>query len=115
MLQPELISHCFHLRSDGAVAGERCEQPEAAAGARHRRDRQGLAHGEVGKDRDELKRPGHAAACELHRADAGDVAAEEAYRAGGRSAEPGQHIHQRGLAGAVGTDDRYEFAFFDPQ
>src|SRR5262249_8633191 len=78
--------------------------------ARHDRGLQGLEHREIGKDLDELERAGHAEPRQAHRPGIADLAVLEADPSGAWPDDAGQNVDQGRLAGAVGPDDRDEFA-----
>ena len=66
-----------------------------------------------GKDLHELEGARHAALGERDGADAGDVGALEEHLALGGHQQAGQQVDERGLAGAVRSNDRDELAFAD--
>src|SRR5216117_4067838 len=98
-----------------AVARERREQSGAAPEPGDDGGLQGLEHREVREDVDQLERAGHAEPSEPHRPEPVDLLLLEAHRAGAGRREPGQDVDQRGLAGAVGADDRDELAGGDAE
>jgi hypothetical protein len=100
---------------DLAVAGQREEEARASAEARDDGRLKRLEHRQLGEDLDELEAPRHAEPCERDRPDAADVLALEAHAAPARLEDAGQHVDQRGLAGAVRADDGDEFALADRQ
>jgi hypothetical protein len=64
-----------------------------------------LQHGQAAEQADALQRAGDAEGGQLVRAQPGELAAAEADRAGLRADEAAQDVQQRGLPGAVRTDD----------
>src|SRR5437667_1288820 len=98
-----------------AIPGERGEQAAASPQSRHAGGLQGLEDRQVGKDLDELERPGHAETRQAHRADAADLTVLEAHAARAWSRDAGAEVDERRLAGAVGPDDRDELARVDPE
>src|SRR2546422_3613528 len=98
-----------------AIPGERGEQAAASPQSRHAGGLQGLEDRQVGKDLDELERPGHAETRQAHRADAADLTVLEAHAARAWSRDAGEDVDERRLAGAVGPDDRDELARVDPE
>ncbi len=81
----------------------------------HPGDLQVLGHGEVGEDPPVLGDEGHATAQHLVGGRTGDVLAVEAHRPRGRGQQPGDRGQRRGLARAVGADERDDLALVDPQ
>src|SRR5262249_55314438 len=71
-----------------------------------------LEHRELGKDLGDLERARDAERNALVWRQCGDVAAIERNRAGQWREEPADQVEKRGLAGAVGTDDGAQLAFF---
>ena len=69
-----------------------------------------LEHGELGKDFGDLEGARHAQRDPLVGGEAGDVAAVEQDRPGGRREEPADQVEEGGLAGAVRSDDRAQLA-----
>src|SRR5262249_39446463 len=59
---------------------------------------------------DELERPCQTVIGKLDRSHAGNILAHEQDFAGARREQPGEEIDQRGLAGAIGPDDRDQLA-----
>ena len=76
-------------------------------------EHQVVEHGEAAEQGDVLERARHAERRDLARRPARDVAALEHDAAGIRLVEAGDHVEQRGLAGAVGADDREDAALGD--
>ncbi len=64
-----------------------------------------LAHGEAHEQLELLERAGETEARPLRRRRAGDLLAAEEDVALLRAQQPGEHVEQRGLAGAVGADE----------
>src|SRR6266850_1011199 len=100
---------------DLPVGAERGEKAGAAAEPRDDGGLEGLEHGELREDLDELEAPRHAEAREGDGADPGDVSALEAHGAPARWQHARQHVDERGLARAVGTDDGDELTLADRQ
>src|SRR6266850_728594 len=113
--QAEQLGDLERLALHVAVARERREHPGAAPEPGDDRGLQRLEHREVREDVNQLERSGHAEPCEPHRPEPVDRTLLEAHGAGGGRREPGEDVDQRGLAGAVGTDDRQELAGGDAE
>src|SRR5882762_10409826 len=113
--QAEQLGDLERLALHVAVARERREQPGAAPEPGDDRGLQRLEHREVREDVNQLERSGHAEPCEPHRPEPVDRTLLEVHGAGGGRREPGEDVDQRGLAGAVGTDDRQELAGGDAE
>ena len=108
--QAEDRRHLLHLRPHLAVRAEGSEHPPPAPEPRQRADGNGLGDRQLREHLHELEGARHAEPRELDRADPGDVGAAESDGALGRREQAGQHVHQRGLAGAVRADDRHRLA-----
>ena len=108
--QAEDRRHLLHLRPHLAVRAEGSEHPPPAPEPRQRADGNGLGDRQLREHLHELERARHAESRELDRAGPGDVGAAESDGALGRREQAGQHVHQRGLAGAVRADDRHRLA-----
>ena len=68
------------------------------------------AHRQLGENLDQLKGAREAMIGQRNRSDARDVLAHEEHLACSRLQQPGEHIDERRLAGAVRSDDRHELA-----
>src|SRR5262249_21017585 len=97
------------------IAGQRCEQPRAAAEPRDHGCLERLHDGEVGEDMNELEAARHAEPGEGRRADAVNVLVLEPDAPRGRHDDPGQHVDERGLAGAIRSDDGHELTVADAE
>ena len=85
----------------------------ARAHAHMAAEHQVVEHREPAEQGDVLERARHAEGCDLARPPARDVAAFEHDAPFVRLVEAGDHVEQRGLAGAVGADDRDDAALGD--
>ena len=88
-------------------------EPELAAQRGERRDGQVLAHREAGEQLVDLVALGEPELADVGHVHAGDVAALEHDRAGGRRHLAGQHLEEGRLAGAVRADDAAQLAVID--
>jgi hypothetical protein len=70
-------------------------------------------HGQFGKNFSDLESPGHAPRHPFMRGQAGDIATVECDAAGSRRKESADQVEERGLAGAIGPDDRAQLALCD--
>src|SRR5690625_4134130 len=70
---------------------------------------------EVVEQAGDLERPGDALVGDLLGLQTSDVFAEDGDRAHARLDEPGEEVEERGLAGAVRTDQRVHITFDDPE
>src|SRR5439155_14926969 len=113
--EAEQLGHRAHLVPHAALAGERGEEPGAAAEPREHGDGDRLAHRESGEDVDELEGARHAEPGQPHGPHAADVLALEAHGAARGRQQAREDVDERRLAGAVGADDRHELAAPDPQ
>ena len=112
--QAENVRDLLDSLIDLAIGGEPRQQPPAFPLTRHQRGRDGLAHGQPWKDRDQLERAREAAVGQGHRSEPGDVLTHEQHLAAGRPQQSGQEVDQRGFAGAVRADHRDDLAGVDP-
>ena len=76
-------------------------------------EHQVVEHGEVLEQRDVLEGAGQPRRGDPVRPLAQDALAEELHRALLGPVDAGEHVEQRGLAGAVGADDREQLAGMD--
>src|SRR4029077_12495068 len=113
MVAPAFEMHGVHDRfrlHHGAVVGARPRQGEAAAGSAAAGAIDGIADAEPAEELRYLIRPPQSAPDPLMHRQRGDVFVEEADAAGRRQEIAGDGVEQRGLARAVGTDDRAPLA-----
>ena len=96
------------------VVGARPRQGEAAAGNAAAGEKDAIADAEPAEELRYLIGPAQAAPDPLMHRQRGDVLAEEADAAGRRQEIAGDGVEQRGLARAVGADDRAPLAGCDP-
>ena len=90
---------------------QRAEHPVAHVGVAA--EHEVVEHGQVGEQLDVLERARHAQAGDLVRLLADQVVAVEGHAAFLRLVDARQHVEDRGLAGAIGADDREELALAD--
>ena len=97
------------------MACARAQEAEAAVGDAAHREEQVVAHREVAKQQRRLVGAPQPFADALVRRQVGDVFAEEMDPPGGGREVAGDGVEQRGLAGAVGAEDRVLLAGGDRQ
>jgi hypothetical protein len=100
VVQPELAEHGQRLvarASDIGLALERADQHV-------------VEHAETRERLDDLKGPTDAGIADAIGPEPGDRAAVELHRAGAGRKDTGDHVEGRGLAGAVGADQRVDCA-----
>ena len=101
-VEPEDRRDLAHARCAAPRPSHRREEAQALAGLRDHRDGDGLARpSSPGKMCTSWNARAMPRLASMHRTDAGDVVALEANDARGGLEQPGEHVHQRRLAGAV--------------
>ena len=97
------------------IARSAGKKPFPVTQMRDGRHRDGFTDAQFGKDVDELERARHAQAGKPHGAEIDDIVSLERHVSGGRPHQPRQHVDQRGLSGAIRSDDGYMLAVVDRQ
>ena len=104
--QPERPQQLHRLVDDVAPPARRPEHGRSRADPLGDRDVDVLQHGQPAEQPVDLERPAEAELDALRLGDARDVPPLQQHRARAGGDGAGQEVHERGLAGAVGADER---------
>ncbi len=111
LAEPDGGQHLVGLAREGCVAGDGTAHIETARAEGGQRHHDVLARRELVEQRHDLEGARHALVGDGVGAEAGDILAIETDAAAARLDPTGQHIEERGLAGAVGAHDAVQLAF----